>query len=337
MDQRLDFISFIQQPSDFAEIQAGKQIFRVKEIQDFSYFLQSTSDLNAVLHDVAPLLNSSDLFHAGTLALICGGLVESGADLSIVVNATMELLVSQLSRLKDYIYMHKKLSPQEMFLHFPTATRAHAGLPFTFMAAMTMLCRDVEARKYWRRHKDLLDLVEALEDTDELPFYFKRLLTLLDDRELMVFDPLNKRGFLVRLVGVQDVMYHCYALLQDTILKHTGPGYLDAEPTDPEAVRYAQNYQLTEKDYYKARGTYDYQRFGFSYPGGLFFAGSASFADLPTLDGLPFLLIEKKSMTFQWEPANMYPVLHGALASWVYLVHEMRSEEVNIWLQRIFS
>jgi len=43
-------------------------------------------------------------------------------------------------------------------------------------------------------------------------------------------------------------MYHCYALLQHALLEHTGPGYLDAEPTDPFAVRYAQNHNLTVQD-----------------------------------------------------------------------------------------
>ncbi|GCE30314.1 hypothetical protein KDA_58300 [Dictyobacter alpinus] len=337
MYSRPTFMTFLQQPSELAELQAGKQVFAREEVQSFLYSIRSVSDKDAVLHDLAPLLTASDSFRAGMLAMICGGLVEMGGDLSIVVNGTLDLLVRQLCCLKDYVRMKEHLSAHEMFLHFPEAMRAHAALPLTIPAAMTMLCRDKEARMYWQRRKDLLDVMHELADTDEIPFYLRRTLSLLDDQELVVLDQLNKRGFLVCLVGVQDVMYHCYALLQDTILQHTGPGYLDAEPTEPEAVRYAQNYQLTKEDYLSARGSYDYQRFGFNYPGGLFFAGSASFYDLPKLDGIPFLMIEKKFMTFQWEPANMYPVLHESLASRVNLVHEMASDEVDAWLKRIFN
>jgi hypothetical protein len=222
-----------------------------------------------------------------------------------------------------------------MFLHFPEATRAHAALPFTLPAVMTMLSRDKETRKQWYRRQDVLALIEELEDTEEIPYYVERVFTLLDDKDLLVLDPLNNRGFLMRLVGVQDMMYHCYALLQQAILEHTGPGYLDAEPTDPEAVRYAQNHQLTSQDHLNAQDLIDHQRFNFSYPGALFFPGSASFSEVPTIDGVPFLLIEKKAMTFQWQPNNMYPVLHEALNARIDMVRELTREEVDVWLRRI--
>ncbi|MBO0797116.1 MAG: hypothetical protein J2P36_40065, partial [Ktedonobacteraceae bacterium] len=195
-----------------------------------------------------------------------------------------------------------------------------------------------------RSRQDVVDLVSEMEGHYETLYYIKETLALLDDKDLLILDPLNKRGFLTRLVGVQDRMYHCYALLQHALLEHAGPGYLNARPTDSDLVRYAQNRGLTTQDYREFRGRYDEQRFGFYYPGAsqadgkinslAFFPGSASFFDVPVIDGIPVLLVGEKFMSFSWEPANMYPVLHAALQSQVSIVSELPREEVETWLQR---
>ena len=332
MDNQSPFITFLQQPSDLAELQAGKQAFGRKEVQQFLASMQemrSTAEQDRALSDLASLLPRVDRFHAGMLALLCGILVESGGNASIPLDATVELLVSQLTRIKEYRDAGKKLDAAEKFQRFPDAARAQAAQPFLLPAVMTMLSRDKEARKRWQSREDVVALVEEMEERDEVPFFLKRVFTLLDDKELLILDKQNKRGFLTRLVGVQDVMYHCFALLQHAILEYTGPGYLDAEPTDPLAVRFAQNRDLTEEDYQAARNLLDHQRFGFSYPGGLFFPGSANFSEVPVFKGMPVLLMNKKEIHFQWGPANMYPVLHEDLKARVDIVRELTAEELE--------
>src|SRR5581483_10243099 len=100
-----------------------------------------------------------------------------------------------------------------------------------------------------------------LEEAKAIPAYLKAVFSLWDDQDLLVLDPANTRGFLTRLEGVQDVMYHCYALLQHALLEYAGPGYLGADPIDPLAVRFAQNRDLTEDDYQEAQDLIEYQRF----------------------------------------------------------------------------
>jgi hypothetical protein len=119
-------------------------------------------------------------------------------------------------------------------------------------------------------------------------------------------------------------MYHFFALAQDALLRHAGPGYLGAEPTDPAAVRYARNAGLTEQDRQAAHDLIDDQRFGFHYPGAgaapaLFFPGSATFSQVPVVDGVPTLVLDERTFRASWSPTNMYPVLHEALESRVDL------------------
>lgn len=338
MDSKTSFISFLQQSSELSELQAGEQAFAREEVLPFLQYtqmLQTIAERNTLLQEIAPYQTQVDGFHASMLALICGILVEQGADVALSIHKTLELMEKQLLLINEYADLDENISLEQAFPQKPDAARAQAGFLFLVQAVMTMLCRDKETRKQWQQREDIISLLDTLYQKDAIPWYLKQVFSLLEDKQLLILDPLNKRGFLTNISGVHDVTYHVYALLQHTILQHTGPGYLDAEPTDPEAVRYAQNYDLTPEDYEKAQNLSDHQRFGFTYPGTLFFPGSAEFGEIPTIDGLPFLFIEKKTITFGWQPSNMYPVLHEALKSQVELVRELTLDEVNAYLQRL--
>lgn len=339
------FLSFILQPvRDLDDLKAGEQAFTVREIQDF---LPTVEQPDQILRELTPLLTRIDGFRAAMLALICGVLVEQGGNPLIPIDATMNLLDIQLTQVHAYVELPEELPVEQLFAFFPGEIRAHFGLKFTYMAAMTMLSRDKDTRKRWQRKQELLAVIEKLQEKYDHLFYLKEILSLLDDKELLVLDPVHKRGFHVRLEGVRDRMYHCFALLQHALLKHVGPGYLDARPTDPDAVRYAQNQGMTHELYQRAGNLDDEQRFSFLYPGALnadltihsfaFFPGSASFKEIPVIDGLPVLLIDKKAITFHWQPANMYPILHDALTSKVEIICELTTEEVDHWLRKMVT
>lgn len=348
MQEKEQFLAFLQHPADLVELQAGQKIFGAKEIQSFLYTIR---DRDSALSEFAQLLAQLDDFHASVVALICGSQVEGGGQASIPVEAILELMWRQLQLAETYSQRDTSLDEEATFQLMPEATRAHYGLPFTLLATMTTLCRDKEARKRWQQRQDVQALVEALEETYGTLFYVKEVLSLLDDQELLVLDAANKRGFLVRMEGVRDRMYHCYALLQHAILERSAPGYLGATPTDPRAVRYAQNQGLTPEDHQTATELSDEQRFSFCYPTALdldgnggytlntvgFFPGSASFFEIPVLQGTRILLIGERLMRFGWQPANMYSILHDALISRVEIVRELETTEVENWLQLLVA
>lgn len=334
-------VTYLRQPSSSAELKAGQQVFGSEEVQRFlaAQGSSSPSDKDETLRKFVSLIPEIDYFHAGMLSLICGSLVEDGAAAAVaplLLSAVMGLLAEQLRKIKDYVDTGEDLDADERFQKFPEAARAQAGLGFTIPPAMTMLARNKEGRKEWQSHQDLVELVDELEDAEIVPFYLKRVLSLLDDKDLVVLDKSGGRAFLVRLVGVQDFMCHCFALLQHAILQHEGPGYLDAEPTDPLAVRYAQNKGLTRADYAHPGGILESPRFDFCYPGGLWIPISLTFSELPTFQGTAFLVIVKKgtarSPQLSWDARNVYPVLHEALQSRVDVVRELTGEELKSWL-----
>ncbi|GAB2565654.1 hypothetical protein [Nocardia heshunensis] len=277
----------------------------------------TAAELTAGVVSLRNLMPAGDLFHTALLALLSGTMVEHGADPGAAIDATVELLVEQLDALAE--------KPDEL---------ARAAGQLSIPAAMTMLSRSKETRKRWRERPAVMELLDQLEEDEFVPLWLRDMFTLHDDVELLVLDPKNRRAFEFRLIGVRDRLYHCYALLQDALLRHTGPGYLDADPVDPLAVRYARNDHLTRSDYEAAATLMDHQRFTFAHPGVAFMPGSGSLDELPVLDGKPLLIVAPKGIHFNWRPSTMYGVLHDALESSVELTRELPAPEAESLLAR---
>ncbi|MBS2553060.1 hypothetical protein KGQ19_40030 [Catenulispora sp. NL8] len=288
---------------------------------------QDPAELTANVVSVRNLMPGGDLFHTAVLALLCGTLVERGADPGAAIDATLDLFIQQLDALAEQRRRDDGIATDGIV--------TTAG-QLTFMATMTMLSRSVGTRKRWRGRPELMARLDGLEEAGLVPWFLREVFTLHDDVDLLLLDPKNRRAYQFRMVGVRDRLYHCYALLQDALLRHTGPGYLGAEPVDPDMVRYARNRDLGEEEFGQddpgRERMNDHLRFNFSVPGAVIMPGSASPSELPTLDGLPFLLVEPKGMSINWNPSNMYGVVHEALAASVELVRELDRERAEVLL-----
>ncbi|GGQ19868.1 hypothetical protein BKA00_000953 [Actinomadura coerulea] len=321
MSQTVGIAQFVRESSDLGECQGGTDLIGRDEVQAF---LGSITDVDAAMAKLAASLEAGDVFRAGMMAFVCGVLVERGGSVAVPVDAVMQVTERYLHLAKEFTARGGAGAQDELFRESPDLVRAHHVLPFVLLAAMTMLSRDEGARRRLRARPHVAPLVDELEDHYETLYYIREVLALLDGREILLLDPRGRRGFVLGLTGVQDRMYHFFALAQDALERHAGPGYLGAEPADPAVVRYARNRGLTPQEHQRAAELIDHQRIGFHYPGAdakpaLFFPGSAPFEAVPVFDGLPTLFLDEKSISAQWSPANMYPVLHEALESRVSL------------------
>lgn len=315
MSQTVGIAQFVRQPSDLGECLAGTDLIGRGEVQAF---LGSITGVDAATAELAASLETGDVFRAGMTAFVCGVLVERGGSAAVPVDAVMRVTERYLHLAEEFAARGGASAQDEVFRVSPDLVRAHHALPFVLLAAMTMLSRDAGARQRLRARPDVARLADELEEHYETLYYVREVLALLDDREILLLDPRGRRGFVLGLTGVQDRMYHVFALAQDALERHAGPGYLGAEAADPALARYARNQALTPQEHQEAPELIDYLRIGFHYPGAgaapaSFFPGSAPFEAVPVLDGLPTLFLAERSINAQWSPANMYPALHEAL------------------------
>jgi len=313
-----EFVREQTRPEEVESVSNGRGLYLPPDAQaEFAKLssVRNAEEATASVLALKELMPGGDLFHTALLALLCGTLVESGASPEAAIDVTMDLFMRQLDALAE--------RPDEM-------VRAAGNL--TFMATMTMLSRSKETRKRWRNRPEVMSRLDELGEA--AAFFLRVVFTVHDDHDVLVLDPKNRRAYQFRMVGVRDRLYHCYALLQDALLRHAGPGYLGAEPVDPVAVQYARNRGLTPEGYASGPTMIDYQRFNFMAPGGQPAWGSASPSDLPKLDGTSFLLVEPKQGMYTWQPANMYPIAHAALEASVELVREFDREQAEALLAR---
>lgn len=182
-------------------------------------------------------------FEFGCLANTCGQIVEFGGDPAIALDPILDRVTQQLARGREFVgmmqqHLHIEHPNQVAEQDWDSLGRAHPdhawvigewfALRFMGVAAMTMLCRNVDARKSARHRIELVQNAEAARSDNPYAFYLAETLGLVDDERLLVLDTQRELGFRVHLTAIRN-NFHLFTLLQDALLSHpsardwTGP------------------------------------------------------------------------------------------------------------------
>ena len=94
--------------------------------------------------------------------MLCGILVEWGADPAIAAPAILDRLPTQLALAGSIAATINATNEAELFLLSPDAVKAWKGLRYLTMAAMTMLCIDVRLRQAARGRAGLAEAVRLV-------------------------------------------------------------------------------------------------------------------------------------------------------------------------------
>jgi hypothetical protein len=201
---------------------------------------------------------------------------------------------------------------------------------------MTMLCRDVDARKRARERTELVRAAESARSGHPYGYYLAELLSMADDERLVVLDVTRKRGFRVRLTAMRN-NFHLFTLLQDALL----PG--DAR-LNSLAVSIAKSERMLAEvspSEWSARGEHDRAVWGF---GTWMAIGSAKPShwiwgemrptEIPMLDGERIVLLGPLELPRSWEIAVFVP-LHSALRSSVQIEETFSGAAFDAWIAKI--
>lgn len=242
--------------ADFADIPATDTAMFADPVYGgvLGRYPKATSDeRNAVLRVLAPAIATADFYHTGLVAIICGSIVEAGADANIAVRAVLDRLAQHVTLAARVAPRVDTVSPERLFAENAEAFGAWRTLRFRLLAAMTMLHRNLSARQYARELPGLAGVLTEIEPFLPEADFLLQVLALTDGMKLVVLHPELRRGYRVVLEAIGR-NFHLFTLLQAALIGDPAQGFLPGAPTDKRAVAVARGETLpTEDDHDMAR------------------------------------------------------------------------------------
>jgi hypothetical protein len=276
----------------------------------------------------------------GCLANTCGIFVEYGADPAIPIEPILDRITEQLRRVPEFVgVMQEQLGvehPNQIADHdWPRLGQEHPdhawvigewyALQFTGCAAMTMLVRNVAARKKARERIDLIQRAESARSDNPYAYYLAELLGMVDGERLLVLDTERKLGFHVHLTAIRN-NFHLFTLLQDALLAHSSARAWSGPRGNALAVAVAKSermlYDISPNEWGPA-GEVDSALWTYS------IRGEGKPTEIPLLDGERIVLLGPLETPRSWNCGFFVP-LHSDLRSAVVVESVLSDEEYRV-------
>lgn len=305
----------------------------------------SVADRDSVLRALAPTIATADPFQAGLVTVICGTIVERGASPALVVGAILDRLPNQLALAGQVAPQIKDTSEQQLFVEAPEQLKAWKGLRFMLLAAMTTLCRDLEARHTARRNRALVEGLLPLKSVSTEADFLSQVLALTDGLELLVLHPRKRKAFRVVLEAV-NTNFHLFTLLQDALVGRRFSGMMSGPRPDPQVVARAKGevhhgpvlFDSARWHYYNWYGLYTAQQWWLRrvQPGllGATIWGEGKPRDIPSFEDKRIVILGAPLFSRTWD-SNFFANIHEALRSRAEVVEVLEKTVVTDWLTRI--
>jgi hypothetical protein len=250
----------------------------------------SSPQRSDAIRRLIPTIESAAPYAASRVALICGTVVEWGADPAVAGPAVLARLQSLLSEEEPA----------------PTPQRAAR---FLGLAAMAMLCRDPALRQQARALPGLEAAAAAARSWSTEAGFVTAVLQMVDDLELVVLHLGREEAWLVRLEAVASI-FHLMSLMHDAF-----PAWCGEDPVEPELAAMARG-ELASFE-----RAVDHARFHlFDHTGleGQLSAtlwGEASPAEIPSKDGVRYVLVGPPVFGGRSWDSSFFANVHDALRS----------------------
>jgi hypothetical protein len=335
--------------------------------------------LNRLLKQLAAGIDVPDILNAGVVANLCGIVVESGGDPNIAVDSILRRFTEQLAgvqrlseplteaegrmveliceqmvhrgRLRPIHRSNRNLYPVWDKIGKPY--RVGEPIPLDFQswmalrdmgcAAMTMLCRSMQAREAARANEALLTRAQALQNVSRFAYYIAELLSEVD-AELVILHPGQQAGFRVIAEGIRH-NFQLFGFLQEALMGDPGEGRLAPGWPEPgeEGAALGDEEVAPEFNFNTAAWTY-YQWTGLQ-PDGSFapfreiwhrVLGELTPLDIQPFEGDRVVILGPFLIPMSWDISSFsFPALHEAHVRGVRIVERLPRKAVRARLDRI--
>jgi len=278
----------------------------------------SPEELDEMVRRLLPGLDFDNAFHAACLALGCGTFVEYGASPSVAGAA----IAARLFR---------ELEDPEL---------AQQTGQYLCLATMAHLCRDRDLRQQVRRAHGIPASLERMQPRIGHTWFVRTVLELVDDLELLVIAPEQRRGFRLRADAIRSC-FHLFTLLQGALIGDPAKGLLEGEPEDPEVLAIATGAQ-PHLHVIAAHQRFHFHDWSALAPDGTLrndlrstIWGEASPAEIPAHEGTPVILLGRHVLGGRSWDTNFFANFHDALRPGVTVLHTLEDAEVAAALASI--
>jgi len=271
-----DFLDVLRLPvlhEDDLDTQAG--FFDRDAVSNFYRGTVKEGTGDEVLQAAAALLPELHPLRAALFAILCGGLVENGADPRLLFSAALRCLARLLESLAPYCAAEpmeddeEEDAPEEdpadvlawraaesTLEALPPAERlqvdaSRQAVDLLVLPLMAMLMRDVRNHRELLADEALRVRIESLSVNGTLPFeelhFLHRAAQMAYEDELVVLLPASSAGMIVRAHGINN-NFHAFSLLQDLFSVHAETLGIrqpladrlgaDDEPRDSDSAQY---------------------------------------------------------------------------------------------------
>ena len=200
-------VNVLAQPPSAHFTQAGP-----RDVLDYAQAITSRSQGNELLRRVAPLVGAADPFKGSVMAMVCGTLVEFGADPGELAGPLFARLPGFLALAESVLGEVGKTPPEKAFQANPDGVKAWHGLSLMLLPTMAVLTRSVAHRQAERANAELVRGIEALRERNREANFVSQVLGFTDGMELVVLHPDEGKGFRVALEAV-NTNFHLFTLL----------------------------------------------------------------------------------------------------------------------------
>jgi len=332
--------AYAQEPSDIETLLGPpSDAFRLPGPQgllDFAKEVQTEEELNEILSRVVATVGVPDCFKAAVMALVCGTLVEWGADSTEFGNLMLARLPGFLALAESVAEHAETVAGEELYAASPDGFSAWQGLSLMLLATMAVMTRRVDFRQAARTDAELVLSLVALRDRNKEADFVATTLSYTDGLEMIVLHPEEGRAFLVELEAV-NTNFHLFTLLQGELV---GGGLLSGEPVDPAVIGVARG-EVPHEALVSDQARFHFYNWAGLQPDGTLAEndmatwvwGEAHPEEIPEFEGIRMLILGPPLMGVKPWDSNHFANIHDALRSSARVVQVLPEDQVAGWIE----
>lgn len=334
--------AFAHEPADLAMVLAPPSAcFRLTATQDvlkYGESVETQDELTELLRRVAPTVGVPDAYKSAIMALLCGTLIEWGADPAELAGVLLARLPGFLALAESVAAAADDNDPTTLYSKQPDAFKAWQSLSLMLLPTMAVLARGAEFRQAARGDDGLMRGIEALRDRNREANFVAQVLSFTDDLEVVVIHPDEGKGFRVRLEAV-NTMAHLFTLLHAELING---GHLPGRPLPDDLLGVATG-ELPHEALLTDSARWQFYTWRGLRPDGTLAGGDMStwlFVEdtpeaIPEFEGERIVVLGPPVLGSRMWDSNFFANIHDALRSRAEVIEVLSPEEVILLQERI--